>query len=76
MNQPSIQLQIPFESLVEAVSNLDSEQKQQLWHILDKEIDRIEDDLEESNPQIQSEVVAAKKAYEAGDYVTLEEYTA
>ena len=36
----------------------------------------IEDDLEESNPRIQSEIEAARKAYESGDYITLEEYMA
>ncbi len=76
MNQSTIKLQIPFESLVEAISNLDTEQKQQLWKILDEEIENIEDELEESNPRIQAEIEAERKAYEAGDYVTLEEYTA
>lgn len=36
----------------------------------------IEDDLEESNPRIQSEIEAARKSYESGDYITLEEYIA
>lgn len=76
MNQPNIKLQIPFESLIEAIANLDIEQKQHLWNILDEEIAIIEDNLEENNPQIQAEVESARKAYEAGDYVTLEEYMA
>ena len=76
MNQSNIKLQIPFESLVEAISNLDTEQKQKIWQILNEEMDTIEDELEESNPRIKSEIEAARKAYEAGDYITLEEYTA
>ena len=76
MNQSTIKLQIPFESLVEAISDLDIEQKKQLWGILNKEMTSIEDDLEESNPRIQSEIEAARKAYESGDYITLEEYIA
>ena len=42
MNQPTIKLQIPFESLVEAITNLDIKQKQQLWKILDEEMAVIE----------------------------------
>ena len=76
MNQSTIKLQIPFESLVEAISNLNTEQKQQLWKILAEEMANIEDDLEESNLRIKSEIEAARKAYEAGDYITLEEYMA
>ena len=76
MNQSTIKLQIPFESLVEAISDLDIEQKKQLWGILNKEMTSIEDDLEESNPRIQSEIEEARKAYEFGDYITLEEYMA
>ena len=76
MNQSTIKLQIPFESLVEAISDLDIEQKKQLWGILNKEMASIEDDLEESNPRIQSEIESARKAYESGDYMILEEYIA
>lgn len=76
MNKLNIKLQIPFESLVEAISNLEVEQKQQLWKILDEEMAVIEDDLEETNSQIQSEIIAARKAYDAGEYMTLEEYVA
>ena len=36
----------------------------------------MEDDLEESNPQVQTGIEAARKAYEAGEYMILEEYTA
>ena len=74
MNQSTIELNIPFESLVKAISNLDIDQKKQLWGILNEEMASIEDDLEESNPRIQSEIEAARKAYESGDYMTLEEY--
>ncbi len=76
MNQSTIKLQIPFESLVEVIPNLDIEQKQQLWKILDEEMAVIEDDLEETNSQIQSEIIAARKAYDTGEYMTLEEYVA
>lgn len=76
MDRSNIKLQIPFESLVEAISTLEVKQKQQLWKILDEEMAVIEDDLEESDPIIKAEILAARKAYETGDYTTLEEYTA
>jgi hypothetical protein len=76
MNQSTIKLQIPFESLIEAIFCLDIEQKQQLWAILNEEMAIIEDDLEENNPSIQAEIQEAKEAYQTGDYITLEEYMA
>lgn len=54
-----------FESLVKEIASLDFEYKQQLWVILDQEME----DEEEKQ-----EVLEAKKAYQKGDYVTLEEY--
>lgn len=74
INQSTVKLQISFESLVKAISDLDIEQKQRLWKILNEEMANIEDDLEESNPRIQAEINLARKAYEAGDYTTIEEY--
>ena len=76
MDRSNIKLQIPFKSLVEAISNLEVERKQQLWKMLDEEIANIEDDLEENNSEIQAEITEARKAYESGNYTTLEEYMA
>ena len=76
MDRSNIKLQIPFISLVEAISNLEVERKQQLWKMLDEEIANIEDDLEENNSEIQAEITEARKAYESGNYTTLEEYMA
>ena len=47
MNPSHIKLQIPFESMVEAISSLDMEQKRKIWQILAEEMEMIEDDLQE-----------------------------
>ena len=38
MTQTNVQLQIPFESLVEAISALNLQQKQELWQVLNLEL--------------------------------------
>ena len=45
----TIKLQIPFESLLEAIINLPFEEKRQLWQLLDQEINQTEPDLLEED---------------------------
>lgn len=45
----TIKLQIPFDSLLEAIINLPFEEKHQLWQLLDKEINQTEADLLEED---------------------------
>jgi hypothetical protein len=40
MTQETVKLQIPFESLLEAIVNLTFKEKHQLWQVLDKEINQ------------------------------------
>ncbi len=43
MTQETVKLQIPFESLLEAIVNLPLKEKHQLWRLLDKEINQSEE---------------------------------
>lgn len=65
----SVTLNIPFDSLLETIRNLDLSEKQQLWDFLAAELAGDDlDDLEEI------EVALAYQEYEAGNYVTLDHY--
>jgi hypothetical protein len=50
MTQETVKLQIPFESLLEAIVNLPIEEKHQVWQVLDKEINQGEADLLAEDP--------------------------
>jgi hypothetical protein len=76
MTQETVQLQIPLESLLNAISSLGLEEKRQLWELLEAEIAQAEEDLLEQNPTIQAEIQEARNAYQAGDYLTIEQYIA
>jgi hypothetical protein len=76
MTQETVQLQIPFEALVNAISSLGLEEKRRLWQLLDEEIAQAEEDLLEEDPTIQAEIQEARTAYQTGDYQTIEEYIA
>jgi hypothetical protein len=76
MTQETVQLQIPFEALVDAISSLGLEEKRRLWQLLDEEIAQAEEDLIEEDPTIQAEIQEARTAYQTGDYQTIEEYIA
>jgi sensor domain CHASE-containing protein len=71
----TVQLQLSFNSLVEAVSSLDLTEKQQLQEIIEQQIFEAEDDLEQ-DPQVLVEVAAARQAYQNGDYQTVQAYAA
>ncbi len=71
----SINLSIHFEALVKAIKSLDLEQQQQLLEILEEQIFESEEEWE-NTPEIIAEVEEAKKAYQSGDYLTLEEFIA
>ncbi len=68
----TVKLQLSFETLIEAISSLDLEEKQQLQEIIEQQIFEEEDEMEQ-NPQILAEIVEARKAYQDGEYQTIQE---
>lgn len=76
MTQTTVQLQIPFQSLVDAIASLNLEEQRQLWQILEEAIAGAEEDLLEKDPTVQAEIQAARVAYQTGDYQTIEQYIA
>ena len=75
MTQTTVKLQIPFASLVEAIASLELEEKLQLWQLLEAKIADAEDALE-NDPVVRAEVEDARRAYQQGDYQTIDEYIA
>lgn len=71
----TVNVPIPFESLVTAVTSLSMEDQHQLLDILEERLFEAEEELEDSL-EVLAEVKAAKQAYYAGDYQTLDEYLA
>jgi len=76
MTQTTIQLQIPFDSLVNAISTLAIEDEIQLLQLLETEIAQLEEDRLEEDPTVLAEIEASRTAYQAGDYQTLDRYMA
>lgn len=70
MSESTTKLDSSFQSLLEAVSSLNIDEKQQLWELLEAELFQ-----DESSEDI-AEIQAAYADYEAGDYTTFEQYAA
>ncbi|MGL5795222.1 MAG: hypothetical protein ACRC06_12650 [Waterburya sp.] len=70
----SVQIQIPFESLIEAITSLDLEKKHQLLEIIEDLVFEAEEKAIEQDLQVIEEVKEARKAYQSGDYQTIQEY--
>ena len=76
MAQERVELSIPFESLVDSVAKLSLRDKLRLWESLDKQMAQTEEEIWEQDPTVQAEIRKARAAYQAGDYVTIDEYVA
>jgi hypothetical protein len=72
----TVTLVIPFDILAQAVAELSLEDKQRLWELLYEQIEQDEEDRFEQDPAVRAEIEQALKDYEAGDYITFEEYLA
>lgn len=70
MAENIVKVDISFQSLLEAVSSLGIAEKHQLWEFLEAELFPDDDDSTEDIAEIQ----AARADYEAGDYMTFDEY--
>jgi hypothetical protein len=76
MTQETVKLWIPFEALVDSVRELSLKDKRRLWELLDEQMAQAEEELWERDQAIQAEIREARAAYQAGDYVTIDEYMA
>jgi hypothetical protein len=76
MTQESIELLIPFESLVKSITKLRMKDKIRLWELLDEQMAQAEEKTWEEDPSVQAEIQEARTAYQAGDFVTIDEYIA
>jgi len=76
MMPDSVELEIPFTSLMDAITSLGLEEKLTLLGLLEAQIADAEDDLLEQDPMVLAEVAEARRAYRAGEYQTLQNYIA
>jgi hypothetical protein len=66
-------LAIPFDFLLQAIAKLSPADKQRLWEFLDTDLHDSADEILDSDEE--AEVAIAYAEYQAGDFVTLDEYT-
>ena len=71
MAPESVELSIPFESLVDSVTKLHLQDKFRLWELLDEQMS--DEEVWGEDPAVQAEIQEARDAYQAGDYVTIDE---
>ena len=76
MAQETVQLSIPFEALADAVAGLSLKNRRRLWELLDEQMAQVEEEVWERDPTVQAEIQEARAAYQAGDYVTIDDYIA
>jgi hypothetical protein len=74
MAKINVELNVPFESFLEAVSHLQLKEKRLLLEILEAELEQLEEQEWELSPEFRAEIQEAREAYAAGDSITLDEY--
>jgi hypothetical protein len=67
-------MQVSLESLIEAIATLDLGVKRKLMEIIEYLIFESEEESMENDPEVLAEVEEARKAYQIGDYQTIQEY--
>lgn len=68
----TVNLQVPIESLITAIDALKLEDQQKLLEILEQKIFETEEDSYKEDAEIE----AVEAEYDAGDYVTFDNYLA
>jgi lysyl-tRNA synthetase class I len=63
-------LTIPFDFLLQAIAQLNTDDNQRLWEFLDEQLH----DDEIGDAEEEAEVAVAYAEYEAGDFVTLDKF--
>ncbi len=63
-----------FETLLASIAKLDHNEKHELWEYLDAEL--FDDDFNEMDEQTIAAIKHSYADYEAGDYLTIQEYRA
>ena len=76
MAENTVKVGISFESLLEAISSLAVPEKRKLWEFLEAELFQDRDEEDEENPETIAEIQAARTDYQAGNYLTLDQYLA
>ena len=76
MAPESVELSIPFESLVDSVTKLHLRDKFRLWELLDEQMADAEEGAWDEDSAVQAEIREARDAYQAGDCVTTDEHIA
>ncbi len=71
MAENTVKLDIPFQSLISAISSLKTAEKHQLLEFIEAELFPEEDD-----PDDIAEIQAARADYRASEYTTFDRYTA
>jgi len=70
----TLRVQLSLEDLASAIASLNLEEKKQLLDTISQQIFEAEEALYEDDPNTQIEIQAVKAEYDAGKYLTLDEY--
>ena len=72
MTESTVQIDSSLQRIMEEISVLGREQKQVIWELLDEELFP----ENECSPEELADIEAARADYEAGEYITFEQYKA
>jgi hypothetical protein len=70
----TVKLQLSLETLIEAITSLDLKEKCRLREVIEQQIFEAEEELYEDDRETIAELQSVRAEYEAGDYLTLDEY--
>jgi hypothetical protein len=69
-----VQLQLSFESLVEAIASLNLDEKRQLQEVIEQQIFEAKEVLYEDDPETLAEIAAVREEIAAGNYISMKSF--
>ena len=69
-----VNLQISLDTLIQVVSSLDLQTKQQLLDIIEQQVFAAEEANYQDSTKTQAEIAAVQLEYQQGDFVTIDEF--
>ncbi len=73
ISRPETRVNIPLSAIIALIEQLEPAEMYAIYEWLDARLSDLEDELLATNPRFQAELQEARREYQAGNYITLDE---
>ncbi len=74
MSNPNVNVNIPFEELLDTIKGMNIGEKYAIWKMLVNDMELFEEEIMEKDQNAALQIREAREAYQKEEYVTIDEY--